>query len=105
MRKTAAFISAYLVGMSAIICMIAVSLYPKPSPAMPFSNPVMLAYSLADYDHQDMMAFPAVMTIVRQVEDAKPYHQEIRAALPLAPEYAESLKSDALNFIETRLRC
>ncbi|MEN5299026.1 hypothetical protein ABE530_11840 [Brucella sp. TWI559] len=105
MRKTAAFISAYLIGMSAIVCMIAVSLYPTPSPAMPFSNPVMQAYVIADYDHHDMMAFPAVMTIVRQAEDLKPYHPEIRAALPLAPEYAQSLKSDALNFIETRLRC
>ena len=105
MRKTAAFISAYLVGMSAIIFMIAVSLYPSPSPAMPFSNPVTQAYTIADYDHHNMIAFPAVMTIVRQAEDGKPYHPEIRAALPLAPEYAQSLKSDALNFIETRLRC
>ena len=105
MRKTAAFISAYLVGMSAIIFMIAVSLYPSPSPAMPFSNPVVQAHSIADYDHHDMMAFPAVMTIVRQADDPKPYHREIRATLPLAPEYAESLKSDAHNFIENRLRC
>lgn len=105
MSKLAAFISAYLIGMSAIVCMIAVSLYPTPSPAMPFSNPVMQAYTLSDYDRQDMMAFPAVMTVVRQAEEAKPYHPEIRAALPLAPEYAQSLKSDALNFIETRLRC
>ena len=68
MRKTAAFISAYLIGMSAIVCMIAVSLYPTPSPAMPFSNPVMQAYIITDYDHQHMMAFPTVMTIMRQAE-------------------------------------
>jgi hypothetical protein len=40
-----------------------------------------------------------------EVDEFTPWHQAIRTVQPLAPEYAESLKTDALNFIETRMRC
>lgn len=40
-----------------------------------------------------------------EVDEFLPWHQAIRTVQPLSPEYAESLKTDALNFIETRMRC
>ena len=40
-----------------------------------------------------------------EVDEFMPWHQAVRTAHPLAPGYAESLKTDALNFIETRMRC
>lgn len=73
----------------------------EPVPDRDFYSMIATADDLAVFH---LLATPAVIAL-REVGDIKPHQLAIREPRPLAPEYAESLRTDAHNFIETRMRC
>lgn len=89
----------------AAIALLAVSLWFTPASAHEQVYSASFELGAADFvKYGSPYAMPAAISI-RQGEDAGFRRSSLRAAPVLHPDYAESLKTDALNFIETRLRC
>ncbi len=103
MKRT--FKTYFLMGFAIAAFAIAASLFASPATHAGSGYP--LAYSVNDGHFTPYMTADAahVAIAVREVDGLTVQAVATRAAPILAPEYADSLKTDALNFIETRLRC
>ena len=96
----------YVAVIGAVTFMLASLFFTSPVPAATesqrdFYSVIVSADDLGPF----VMHVSPVAIASMEVDEFMPWHRAIRTAQPLAPEYAESLKTDALNFIETRMRC
>ncbi|WP_439605402.1 hypothetical protein [Shinella sp.] len=89
----------------AAVALLAVSLWFSPASAGDHVYSASFDISAADFDkYGSPYIVPAVVSI-RQDGEAAVWQSSVSTAPVLHPDYAESLKTDALNFVETRLRC
>lgn len=94
--------SPMLYGLLAIA---AAFLFPTLLPAAPPDTPdTYRIYRM--HDHDDIFVPSPVLALAPEADRLmEPSPVRHRKPAPLAPEYMTALKTDALNFVETRLRC
>lgn len=96
----------YLALFGAVSFVIASLFLPSPVPAAVETGRDFYSVIVSADDVQPYILHVSPIAVAsREVDEFMPWYAAVRTAHRLAPEYAESLKTDALNFIETRMRC
>lgn len=91
-------------GLAAAV-LLAVSLLVSPASAGDRVYCASFELGAADFDkYGSPYVMPATIAVLHRGDTAF-WRSSISASPVLHPDYAESLKTDALNFVETRLRC
>ncbi|ANH04986.1 hypothetical protein [Shinella sp. HZN7] len=89
----------------AAVALLAVSLLMSPASAHDRAFSAGFEIGAADFEKYGSPHVMLATVTVRQDVDTAFWRSSGNGAPVLHPDYAESLKTDALNFVETRLRC